>query len=702
MKRFGLLAPFLLIAGMALAQEPVLLSQKSFNFGGGTDIAFSFSFNSSDIYAGGYYSVLGIGAGITKLSRTGNSGWTVTSSSAPGVISGQAGTKALRTEDAVFWLFGDGTVKKLRGDGSEAWSIKPAGTVLYAEPSASDTLLAVSVENQPRLFSISSGGQVLSAVPLQGSFFGVVTLRRLGNFVWVFGWDYVLPVPGGNAFAAMFNATTGEKLWEVDVPQCVTSYGDVDENGNAYFAVNPYAVIPPNINIYYSFLVISLDLSGNERWRREWLPAGHSYNANSENYVGGVAVSGDAKGELVILGETDRSLTQHTGERSAYATGMDAKTGDSLWARSWEFESGTIVSQVFDGRFDENNRLVLLGNSLSSLNGNPPSHEFLETYFIPGVSIGLALTAPDTGTFWGAGTAATAQWLMNGVSGTVSLFLSQDGGATYPFRLASGITNTGNATVTAPKIVSQFCRVKIVSDADSAVSATSPFDFTTAYAIWPGDATNDGTVDIRDFLPLLTFYGETGPARPNASPSWTLQPLVTAWNIFDAAFADGNGDGKVDDKDIAVLLENWGATRASGAPPNADMRAVCDELLAALENQGNAPGVQAMRNAIIAYRHDVLGVPEEFVLLQNFPNPWNPATTIRFSLPEPAPLVTLTIVNVLGQTVFEWNWNGLGFGDHEVVWHGETSDGGRAASGVYFYRLEAGTRTAVKKMLLLK
>ncbi|MFA6099035.1 MAG: T9SS type A sorting domain-containing protein [Patescibacteria group bacterium] len=87
-------------------------------------------------------------------------------------------------------------------------------------------------------------------------------------------------------------------------------------------------------------------------------------------------------------------------------------------------------------------------------------------------------------------------------------------------------------------------------------------------------------------------------------------------------------------------------------------------------------------------------IPSEFQLSQNFPNPFNPTTTIRFSLPAQVPW-TLDVVNILGQTI--QTYIGEGIGSQQVSW-----DAQGQSSGVYFYRLMAGDFTETKKMVLLK
>jgi hypothetical protein len=89
-------------------------------------------------------------------------------------------------------------------------------------------------------------------------------------------------------------------------------------------------------------------------------------------------------------------------------------------------------------------------------------------------------------------------------------------------------------------------------------------------------------------------------------------------------------------------------------------------------------------------------LPSSVHLYQNYPNPVNPATTIRFILPQRSH-ATLTVYNMLGQPVATLANGEVEAGSHEV-----TFDGSGLASGVYFYRLRAGDYVESRKLVLLK
>ena len=86
-------------------------------------------------------------------------------------------------------------------------------------------------------------------------------------------------------------------------------------------------------------------------------------------------------------------------------------------------------------------------------------------------------------------------------------------------------------------------------------------------------------------------------------------------------------------------------------------------------------------------------------LAQNFPNPFNPSTTIQFELPK-ASQVEITIFNTRGQKVRSLMSSFLSPGEHQVEWYGRVDAGNKVSSGVYFYTLKSGQVYKMMKMIL--
>ena len=93
---------------------------------------------------------------------------------------------------------------------------------------------------------------------------------------------------------------------------------------------------------------------------------------------------------------------------------------------------------------------------------------------------------------------------------------------------------------------------------------------------------------------------------------------------------------------------------------------------------------------------DVHSIPKGYALGNNYPNPFNPTTTIQFALPHSA-MASLKVFNIFGEEVTTLVQRELDIGTHYVKF-----DASSLPSGIYFYRLQAGTFRDTKKLLLLR
>ncbi len=115
----------------------------------------------------------------------------------------------------------------------------------------------------------------------------------------------------------------------------------------------------------------------------------------------------------------------------------------------------------------------------------------------------------------------------------------------------------------------------------------------------------------------------------------------------------------------------------------------------------HTPGITGVQNQFS-------GIPNTFELLNNYPNPFNPSTTILYGLPQQSH-VTVTIYSVLGQELATLVNEVQAPSYYRVVWNGQDKNGGQVSSGVYFFRLVAQSTDGkaqsfmqVKKMLMMK
>ncbi|MEW5767582.1 MAG: Ig-like domain-containing protein [bacterium] len=270
--------------------------------------------------------------------------------------------------------------------------------------------------------------------------------------------------------------------------------------------------------------------------------------------------------------------------------------------------------------------------------------------------------------------------------------------------------------------------------------------------VWPGDTNNDGWVDAKDVLPIGLYWKRTGLIRPGAATDWKSQQ-VTAWSPLEATYADANGDGVVEAKDVLPIGLNWhkkagsGEEGAGSREPGAGSREPGSRLSDNLDysqyleafralyqalNGGNLIEAADLENSkpddpqagalnpklteaeaeIKAYLEELIQaglshqIPATSRISQNYPNPVNPETWIPFALSE-REYVTINIYNLSGQLVRILEIGELEAGTYAskaqaAYWDGKDQSGQEVSSGVYLYRLQAGSQVSTRRMIVLK
>jgi len=92
---------------------------------------------------------------------------------------------------------------------------------------------------------------------------------------------------------------------------------------------------------------------------------------------------------------------------------------------------------------------------------------------------------------------------------------------------------------------------------------------------------------------------------------------------------------------------------------------------------------------------------KNFLYVIIIPNPFNPITTIQYELPNYSN-VQVTLFDITGRTIKEIKFGEMAPGRHAYVWDGTNDVGNLVSTGIYFFQINAGSNTAIKKMLLLK
>ena len=115
-----------------------------------------------------------------------------------------------------------------------------------------------------------------------------------------------------------------------------------------------------------------------------------------------------------------------------------------------------------------------------------------------------------------------------------------------------------------------------------------------------------------------------------------------------------------------------------------------------------AGSVAVEPSAVLQVRRlGALALPQTYSLAQNFPNPFNPATAIRYKLKDSGS-VGLSIYDLSGQRIRQLVDEHQQAGYYELEWDGRDASRGRVATGVYLYGLRGGDFRSVRKMVLMK
>ncbi len=158
-------------------------------------------------------------------------------------------------------------------------------------------------------------------------------------------------------------------------------------------------------------------------------------------------------------------------------------------------------------------------------------------------------------------------------------------------------------------------------------------------------------------------------------------------------YATENGLGRFGDLNIPLQAN----TSHTFVPNWTDITNTDLEVLVDIGNDGTIDDTLSLINQLTGLGNDQGSVlPTEFRLEQNFPNPFNPTTTIQYSLPQRSN-VTLKVYDVLGNEVATLVNEEKGRGIYSVNF-----DASQLASGIYFYHLQAGFYVQTRKMILIK
>jgi photosystem II stability/assembly factor-like uncharacterized protein len=315
------------------------------------------------------------------------------------------------------------------------------------------------------------------------------------------------------------------------------------------------------------------------------------------------------------------------------------------------------------------------GISWQSMSGTPPAMTYISGF---AVFKGVLLTSTRMG-----------------------VYRSTDQGSTWT--VSSDGLGSPPTYLIVQKMVSDTSRVFVITDFQQGVfSSTNSgvnWSFAGLSATWGRDIVMLDTnlfAGTSSGVHLYSGAGTTWIARSNGLPSssWVYSLRVIKNNLFA-----GVSGGVYRSTDLGLSWTPVTEGTNFGSPVTI--------LVAGNTNVVASTSMSSWRRPVVdvvsgVERPGEIANPVSYALHQNFPNPFNPSTTITYSLPTPS-LVRLQILNLIGQQVAELVNTDQEAGDHFVKWEANL------ASGIYFYRMHAVSLNdpkrqfqEVKRMIILK
>ena len=204
-----------------------------------------------------------------------------------------------------------------------------------------------------------------------------------------------------------------------------------------------------------------------------------------------------------------------------------------------------------------------------------------------------------------------------------------------------------------------------------------------AYLIHPGDTDMDGNVNVGDINPIVEYWGTTLFSREKNDIKWEPKDLPTSYSYNDEclAYADANGDGKINIADVAAVYVNLSKSHSHKSTKN------CASL-ARNENIGIYYSIFAslppgeLKNTL-AETFNFSTLPDDFTVSSAYPNPFNPITNIKFQVSSMGD-VHLYVFNLQGQIIDEKKYIQIAQGNYNFIWDGTSSPSGIYIIHVYY------------------
>ncbi len=325
-------------------------------------------------------------------------------------------------------------------------------------------------------------------------------------------------------------------------------------------------------------------------------------------------------------------------------------------------------------------------------------------------------TVPITGAEITAVTTDLAEgWnIISGISGDMPLANMQDPGNIIIAGSLFGFNGSYFSTNTIEQGKGYWIQTnapgQITLDLNSAPASSKIFADAATLDGYPSLHFQESASDFQQ-----TLYFNVNIEDSHNKTQYRLPPIGPAGS-FDARFSDGYRINESDNALINIQSRNPVLIKPTNLPQDILSQFVIEELAgnAVLKTHPLREGETIIIsnpqvNRLKLSNAVTTTIPQQFALLQNFPNPFNPSTTLAFQLLQDSQ-ISLTIYNAAGQEVRTLVNKSFAAGTHQVEWDGRDNNGNLVSSGIYLYRMSAVTNTGedasqfnqVRKMVLMK
>ncbi|MBU0559032.1 MAG: DUF5123 domain-containing protein [Bacteroidetes bacterium] len=281
-------------------------------------------------------------------------------------------------------------------------------------------------------------------------------------------------------------------------------------------------------------------------------------------------------------------------------------------------------------------------------------------------------------------------------SGTRTMYLKNSGGAVVRDIVIANTRQSGHGrdsdlmdsqgNTDAPSYVSHI----VTFNTPDGVVLKAADGLIDEETVWAFDPKFEDTANMNyTLLAESHMYGLASDGEAIGDLRWATN---TPTHVSLEVVVDGNGEvtvdpapvGKTYDKDQEVTLTAVADTGYIFTDWSGDLTSTINPVNVVLDVSKTITAKFDIDTYV-----DELGIPTVFALEQNFPNPFNPSTTIKYALPVDAN-VSVRIYNVLGQEVITLIRNvEFAAGYQNVVWNGTNNNGENVSTGIYIYRIEA-------------